>query len=788
MRTLYLAFRNLFRKGQNNVIKIISLAIGLTLGLVLIARISFERSYDTFYPEHEQLYMVYSRYVLNGEPEKFYPQVSGGVVPALAREIPQIEAGTRLDRMGNQVIFDREKNRYVGEVIFADSAFFDVLPRPVLAGDPKQILTSPKLAMISESLAQSIGGTNAVGEQFTFSTFPGEWITIAGIFKDVPENSHLKYDIVLSFQSFNAFFGWDCTDGWMGCDRFRGYVKLKPGTDTESLAPMIREIQRKNQDFEMMSKAGVELSYFFEPMAMAYRNTDEVKKSTLILAIIAFALLCTAALNYILITISSMISRSKSIAIQKCNGATRLNILTGFLAEAFVHVFIALVLSLCLIFLFRAAVEEMASATLRSLFSGQTLLIFAGVLVALFLAAGLIPAYLFSKIPVSHAFRNMKVSRRKWKQPLLLLQFGATAFMFTLLFVIRGQYELVTNYDLGYSHDKLVYCSLWGMSADQRLSAMEELRKNPVVSDVSSCNTMPILGASGNNVYHPETGEELFNLADMEQVDAHFFETMEIPIFEGRAFRNSLSDTAQVMVSRHLADKLSEIMGWEEGVVGKPIRVTGQRYNTQTIIGVFDDIKLGNFQSPDQRPVMISFTPKAGSILMVRLQELTPENIRIVSDQLKTQFPDRDIVVNAYDNVILENYHQSRIFRDVVFIGAIATLLISLIGLIGYVNDETNRRRSEIAVRRVTGASFLEILVLFLRDILFFAVPGVLVGVVFAWWTGEKWMEMFVEKLPFNLLLFIACGIAVLSVILFTVLSNTWKAANENPVNFLKSE
>ena len=201
MRNLNIAIRSLFKKGRHNVMKIISLSVGLSVALVMIAKIYFEQSYDTFYPDADRIYRIYENYSMNGKEEDYY-QVSGAVAPAMRSEIPGVEDATRLTYIGgdNTLFTTPDKQRYSARyIMMADSNVFDIFPVPILSGNPKVVLAKPWYAMISRSLAEKMGGIEKVeGLTIIPDENPGLEVTIGGVFEDLPQNASLRYDMLVA--------------------------------------------------------------------------------------------------------------------------------------------------------------------------------------------------------------------------------------------------------------------------------------------------------------------------------------------------------------------------------------------------------------------------------------------------------------------------------------------------------------------------------------------------------------------------------------------------------------
>lgn len=788
MKNLNIALRSLFKKGRSNGIKILSLGVGLAMGLVLISKVCFERSFDKFYPDSDRIYRLHENIIRDGE-YKSYGQVSGGVATAMQVEIPEVEKATRLTYIGGdkELFRTQDGNRYSARyVVMGDTNVFDLLPRPILIGDPKETLSRPGYVMISNRIAKLLGGAEqAVNKEFEFESSPGQTYTIGGVFEDVPENSHLRFEIVASLEGMSKW----SRENWLGNDRYLGYVKLYPGTDPESLTTAIREMQGRHCDLEEVKKAGIDLTYSLVPLMDMHSNSDEVKSMNSLLSFLAFVLIFTAAMNYVLIVISTLINRTKEVAVHKCYGASDKNLFGMIMSETCLHMLISLLLAAFLIVLFRTKTEELLGATLGALFSTQTIVILIGVCIVIFFITGLIPTYMFLRIPVAAAFRNFKESRRYWKLCLLFIQFLATAYLVALLSVINKQYDYMVNVDPGYAYEKLAYCSTQGGEESVRNTAIEELRKIPEVDKVSACYDLPISGMSGNNVSLPGDDRELFNIADMYWVKDDFFSLMEIPVIEGEVFRSDGSASNKVMVSRSFVEKMEQVAGWTGSAIGKNIIITEHSQNGEpfTICGVYEDVCIGSTGNPDTRPTAL-FYDRYAPMILIKFHEMSPENIKKAQKVLEDVMPDRNVTVTAYYMDMIDLYKDSRTFRDSVMIGGIVTLIIALIGLLGYTSDETNRRGREIAIRKVNGATAWSILKMISKDISYIAIPAIVIGMTVAYYSGTGWLEKFTEKAPIGFFIFLAGAMMVYVLIIACVLYRAWAVSNSNPVDSLKSE
>lgn len=769
-----------------------SLSVGLALGLVLIANVYYQQSYNDFFADNDRIYQILSNYALGSDDMKEYTQTSGAVAVGMKAEMPEIEVATRFTWLSyNAVMATLDKQKYYGNIMLGDSCMFDVFERPILAGDPKDVLSRPMYAMVSREIAEKMGGiSNAIGNTFDIESRPGRMITIGGIFEDLPNNTHLDYDVVISLSSIGQYMG-DGSMNWVGNDRYMSYVKLYPGIKADQLKEGVEKVRQKYLPLKDLEKGGVTIDWGFKPLKEIHVGDEETKRMMLIFSILAIAMLFTAVMNYVLIVISSLVNRSKEMAVNKCYGASERDIYFRMFSETFVDLFISIILAVLLIFFFRGTILSLLGTGISDLFTVKSIFLLLFVCAVIFFIAALLPGYLFARIPVAVAFRNYTESKRYWKLALLFVQFIAAGFFVTLLVIIGRQYDYMLNNDPGYNYENVAYCSLAGVKSELRQKALDEVRRLPNVADITSSSRLVFDGLSGNNIYLPGDDRELFNIGDLEWVGNGFLKVMAIPVIEGRSFIENTPSSREVMVSRSFVEKMQHFADWSDGAVGKSIRVS---YHSQqpndffTICGVYEDFRIGIIGGQDTRPTVMFYSEKPSTNLLIKLYDESPEAIQEITKVLKGVIPDKEVVVHSYSGEMVNKYSDSQKFRDSVLVSGIVTLIICLIGLIGYTNDEMNRRKKETAIRKVNGATIIDIELLFLKVINWMALPAITLGCIIAYFIAKSWLEKFADKAALNVFIFIGCGLAVLIIILTAVSINCYRAANENPAESVKSE
>ncbi len=803
MDTLRLAFRKLFRKGEYTFARIISLGAGLAFGLILLGNVLYYYSFDNCYPDLDRIYTVAEQFKRDNQKKELRTAktVSGAIAPGLQAEVPGIEFATRINHFATTDFFTSDNKKYHARFSLADKHWQDVIPRPMISGDARKILTTPMQCMISDELAEKIGG-NIIGQTIRLQSNPKKILTIAGIFKKVPENTNYYYDVLVSMIS-TPEFTWDGTQNWLGNDRYYTCVKLKKGVTPESLAPAVRKMQEKHQDIEEIEKKnpGFVLKYKF------LKNKDimpETYKSIiLILSIIAFSVIFVALMNYILLTISTLVNRAKNSAIHKCYGAQKRNLRAMIFTEALMVFIMSLTLSGLIIYFAQPFIEQQVEHKIISMFSLEVILPLIGLLIFILLIIGYIPGHFFSKIPVAAAFRNYRQKSNKWKLGLLSLQFVGASFILAMLVVVSLQYDKMQNVNHGYQTENVYYVSTAGMEASKLSTVLNELKKMPEVELAGLGESLPLDGASGNNVMAEDGEQELFNVADFYYIDENYIKILGIPIEEGNDFTTEDNKAGDILISKLGAEKLIAYNKWSGSVVGKEITITEHhdRGEGANISGVFSDFIIGSILNSDNRPAIFFFVPQTRYIkfltknsgynvnILIRTNpKHSPNIMEKITEVANIASPTKDIKVFSLAEQQRKAYQSAKGFRNTMLIGNIIIILITIIGLLGYTLSEVNRRRKELAIRKINGATVSNVLRLFIWDMQRMAIPAVLLGIVGSWFVAEKWMQSFSEKIALHWYIFAACSFVILLLVAIIAVISYWKPAISNPVNDLRYE
>lgn len=773
MRQIYYSIRTLLRERGSNLIRVISLSLGLTIGILLFSQIVFELSYENCYPEAERLAMVRAQItnlstgeIMGDDGTNYDYTVFAPTANAVAESMPEeVEYASCVLPEREYNIYYEEKLLSDVDYIYVDSCFFQVFGIPLLKGNLKDLII-PGSVFVSERFArETFADEDPVGK--ILSADKQNTFTIRGVYKDVPENTMLTHDFVVSIYNNNG--GYQAGNGWNGNDVFYTFLRLRRDSDMDKVND---NIQRVIEKYTETTIDDWKMDYSIIPLVKRHLDSPDVQKRLVIYGFLGFAIFFVAIMNYMLISIATLSRRAKSVGVHKCSGASSTNIFSMFLAETGILVILSVLLSFLLIFNAREMIEDLLSVRLSSLFTWGTLWVPLLTIFVLFVLAGGIPGRLFSRIPVTQVFRRYTDGKKEWKRSLLFVQFTGVSFVLGLLLVTLLQYGHLMNRDMGIDVTGLTEAESW-LPKERVEHIKDELRRQPMVEGVTVA-THSVLGQYWTRGLMSNDGKRLATL-NFNYCHYNYPEVMGIKIIEGTPMKKG----GDLLVN----EELVRLMRWTDGAVGKRVNnVAG------TVVGVFRDIRNESFYAAQSPIILIGTEEQANHTFDVRLKEPFDENLKRLNEYMEKTFPDVSLHFMSVDHMVKDLYKDVYRFRNSVWITSCFILLIVIMGLIGYVNDETQRRSKEIAIRKVNGAEAFHVLRLLTRDILYVSVLSILIGTAVSYFAGRAWLDQFAEQIELNPLLFIGTALFIQLLIIVCVVLKAWHIANENPVNSIKNE
>lgn len=768
MRQIHYVIQTLLRGKGSIPFKVISLGLGLAMSILLFARVAYEQSYDTCFRDYDRLYQVWSMFILDNEKNE--PQtmnmgpLAGAILESFSKEV---EGATCTCRYLASWPLYYGDHRFDERKLCADSLFFQTMGIEVLSGNPVQDLQQPNVIYLSQSLAERMfGGEEPVGKVISYNHERD--LTVRGTFADLPDNTTVGADAVISLPP--AWAATQANYSWEGGDSYYQYVRLRPGVDVEVLNARMEKMTEKY----LPARDSWSYSAWVQPLRDTFRQQDDVRRMFTIMLTLGLSILFITALNYALISISSLSRRAKMVGVHKCSGASGGGIFGMFMLETLMVVALALGVMFLLLWSFRDFVEDTAATKLTNLFEGSRLWVPAATAGVLLLVGGVLPGRLFARIPVTQVFRRYTEGKKGWKRPLLFVQFAGVAFICGLMCMVMMQYHFVMSKDMGFSTERIAGTYLPFKTARECDNAYNFFRSLPYVEDLSAAYGNPLEGYSGCFI-NGEDGNTLFS-ARFDACMANYYDLMGIRLKEGRLPR----DNSEVVVNETFVG----LMKWGKDAVGRTVHTMGE---TVTVTGVLKDFQINGFYA-EPMPYIGFTTRQFNNGLHFLLKEPFAENLQRLTKAAAEAFPDKTIDFTSMEEGMNMLYNPVRVFRNATAVAGVVMFFIMLMGLLGYTADEVQRRSKEIAIRKVNGAEASSILRLLGRDVLYVALPAVVIGVAASWYVNSLWMDMFSAQASMSAAVYVLIGVAVLAVITGCVLWKSWRIANENPVLSIKSE
>ena len=657
--------------------------------------------------------------------------------------------------------------RFNEKKICADSLFFQTMGIEVLSGNPVQDLQQPNVIYLSKSLAERMfGGENPIGKVISYNH--ERELTVRGTYADIPDNTTVKADAVISMPP-----AWAATQqnySWEGGDSYYQYVRLRPGVDVEALNTRMKKMAEKY----LPSRDSWSYTAYVKPLRDTFREQDDVKRMYTIMMTLGLSILFITALNYALVSISSLSRRAKMVGVHKCSGASGSGIFGMFMLETCAVIILALLVMVLLLIGFRDFVEDTASTKLTNLFDGSRLWVPAATVALLLLVGGVLPGRLFAHIPVTQVFRRYTEGKKGWKRPLLFIQFAGVAFICGLMCMVMMQYHYVMSKDMGFKTERIACTYQYFNSAEESDNAYNYFRSLPYIANVSSAYGNPLDGYSGCFI-NGENGEALFS-ARFDACMDNYYDLMGIQLKEGRLPR----DYNEAVINETFVD----LMKWDKEAIGRIVHTLGDNI---TVCGVVKDFQINGFYA-EPMPYIGFNTRRFNNELHFLLKEPFAENLQRLTEDAAKAFPDKTIDFTSMEESMRTIYNPVRVFRNATVVAGVVMFFIMLMGLLGYTTDEVQRRSKEIAIRKVNGAEALDILRLLGNDVLWVAIPAVIIGIALSGYVNNLWINAFTAQVSMSVAAYLGIGLAVLAVIISCVLIKAWRIANENPVKSIKSE
>lgn len=802
-----IAVRNLLRHKVFSLINIVGLAISIAACLLIVQYISFELSYDDFHEKADQVYRVRLDRTRNGVEDRS-AGTAPGLGPALKKNFPEVSQFARvknIDYMNSIVAYGDAKFNQKN-ISFVDSTFLSIFNFPVVKGESKNVLGRPYTALITASMAEKyFGDENPVNKVITISNGYGDQnYKIEGVLKDLPENTHLHFDFLLSYESLIRL---DPTakDG-MGWNAFFTYVLLNPKVSPEAFEAKLNAFvsQILAEDMEAYNyKAHFILqalkNIHLYPTALRHDREVKGSRTTIYaLSIIAFFIIVIAYFNYINLSTSRTMVRVKEVGIRKVVGSNRSQLIIQFLFEAALLNFIAIVLAIALVRVSIPFFNQLAAKELSfSIFDGQMLVILTTLFFTGTLLSGLYPAIFFSSFkPISVLKGKTLLSGQGlWlRKSLVVMQFTASVILIGCTMAVYQQVNFMRNKELGVDIERTLVLKGPGIPNDMgKMDGFKhELNAMPGFKSITTSSVVPGQEITAVNNIYKISEENPDNVSSYSthliHIDYDFLKAYEIDVIEGRNFLRQFSTDDNAII---LSKTLFASLAYETfaDAIGQRIKLWGNKYE---IIGITEDFHQNSLKSP-LLPIAFLLQEHGGNYHAIKIDVpgaagSFKKSIAAIETKWKAFFPGTPFEYFFLDDYFNSQYRSEVRFGKVFSLFTSLAILIACMGLFGLSSFNTSQRVKEIGIRKILGASISGILRLLSKDL----IQLILIAILFSWpityISIQKWLENYPYKMAISWWLFAIPPLLVLIIAFSTVSYQSLKAALANPVESLRNE
>ena len=767
-------FKTIFKYRLSSILTLVSLVVAFLGIIVLTLYVSYERSFDGFHKNKNDIYLMSFK----------YDKGSSLPVPMeelIRHEVPEIERSVVMREWWNNEFYRTDqtpRDAIRKKAMYASADFFTMFDFPLITGDAKTVLSVPNSVVLSETMAQNIFGTaDVVGKQLLAS---GSELTVSGVMKDMPKNTSFNCEAVvpLVIEENQDWSEWS----------FTIFFQLKKGADKAVVEKKIAGIERISEILtriaESFSSEAVAVDLM--PLSKIHYGSRSymfafINKTVLnVLSVLILVLLVMGAVNFINFSTSQAPLRAKSLSVQQILGATKGSARLQIIGEAVILSLTALGLSFIIHSLIFQRLENLFQITGLS-FKGRELLYAGFVLFAILFGviAAFYPSRYITSPPISQAVKGKMLFSGKGKNfrnVLITVQFVFTIALIAASLTIEKQLHFWNNFDIGIDKENVLYLQTSNVLRNSHQAFADELMKNTEIKNYCYSQFLP--GRVGMGWGRKVDGKQIQMQA--WPIDDRFIDFFGIEMQEGRAFRQGEADMDNFILN----EKAVQQFGWEKpmekrfGGLGAEGEVIGvcKNFNYASLKG---EITPMVFWRTDGRENNILIKSRGGNFTQIR---------KYIEETAKRFDPEGTFEVHFLDEALEQLYNkETRMARFIEFV-SLWTILLALTGLLGLIVFISRDKVKEIGIRKVNGASVFEVVRMLNKNVLIWLGIAFIIATPVAYYAMSRWLENFAYKTTLSWWIFAVAGLASLFVALLTVSWQSLRAASRNPVEALKYE
>jgi len=797
---LKIAFRNFSRNKLYSFINVFGLSIGIVSCLMIYLWVQNELDYDQFHKNAHRIYRV-ERELFRDNSFSQWPITGGKYKQALIDDVPEIENAIRFYRRALS-IKDYRKIAHRQGLMAVDNSIFDMFDFRLEEGDETSALTAPMTVVLNRELAiKYFGVENVIGKSLEF-----EWdgkpenFQVTGILKNVPENSHIQFDMLISISSFpeESFSEWRSNYLYTyvllheNVSHKKVQEKLKVFVENH-LEPVYGDLTLGEASIHDVLKMKL---FPITDIHLYPRKNWEMEAGGNVLTVyifssIALLILIIACLNFINLSTARANKRAKEVSLRKTVGANINQLRLQFIQESILLTVFAFALAFLIIYIVLPIFNDFFNQSLSIkvfLTPVNLAILFVTVILVGFLS-GLYPAYFLTRFEPARTIKQIAKSgksKMRFRRNLVVVQFVISIALIIGLGTIYKQMQFIQNTSLGYDKENVVIIPIRSKDAINNYNSFRtELLRNPGILSVSASADVPSDNIYGDSNYrYLVESDKPYSMKNM-YADFDFIDTYKMEMAAGRSFsRNFKTDTSlTIMINQAAAAKF----GWtDEEAVGK---ILTHRYNINTkIVGVVKDFHFKTLHR-EIEPLAILLTEDYISYVSIRVNIANNKDIiDFIKQKWQSVFANDHFEYSFLDERLFALYEKERNMNNIFFLFSVLSILIACLGLLGLSTFMVEDRKKEIGIRKALGATEVNLVKILSNEFLKWVLLANIIAWPLAWWVMNSWLQNFAYKTEIAWMVFVFASVITLAIVLITVSLQSIKAALANPVESLRYE
>ena len=799
-----IALRSLWKHKAYSLINVAGLGIGLTACLIVATVVFDELSYDHQWKKADDLYRVLM--ASNSNKAGYMPIAYSGFTPALKRELPEVEDACRLNVTQERLQLTSEREGVTFKNLAATPSIWNMLDFEVTQGNPHNYVKGYTNLVITEKISkQYFPNQDAVGKVVTaLSEYdaPGHYL-ITGVIKDIPQNSHLRADIITvsEYRPMDT----DVPKKGHGYSGFAQYVLLKHSTDINAFTT---KVNKWNASYPNSSVTG--FSFRFQSIKDVYLKSDNTMyqevhssiRNVYIFSGVAALLLIIACVNFINLTVSRVFNRAKETGIRKVLGANKSQLIIRFLSESLIFFIISFSLAILLYPFFLKPLEAFMGHRLVITMYDRGLLAFtAAIVIVLSLLTGLYPAWFLSRPQPVSILRNKIVADVKLnflKKALVTSQFVISVTIVVVTFVVHSQLGFLSRKDLGFDKNNLLNISItsWGTKGQ---TFKQLIKKLPCIENASISMWYPASGSAGDAYDEiPKPGQKENMIVNYIDGDIDLVPTLKLKILSGRSFNPQFttdqmnSDSAMNGMSAAVKTqrRIRALLATNYTASQLAVKINNPVARIQgTPVGIVADVYGESLHNKLQPTFIQAISDPQFGVMLIRVKPgFEQQALAGVSKLYKEFYPEKTFQYNWIADQVDAQYHTEYKLQQLFTCFGSLIVFLACLGLFGLISYTTAQRVKEIGIRKVLGASINNIITLISKGYLVLVIIAIAIASPIAFYLMDKWLQDFAYHVNIEWWMFLSAGLIILIIAFATISFHSIKAAIANPVKSLRSE